>query len=88
MTLSEKAPSQAVILDAMLKVLSNSKEGVHISEIESQVAELLSLSKSQLEQMHKGRRTMLGYKLAWARSAAKKQGLIESPTHSVWKLSN
>ena len=88
MTLSENLPSQAIILDAMLKVLRDSKDGMHIKNIESEVANLLSLSESQLALMHKGKRTMLGYKLAWARTAAKKQGLIESPMHSVWKVSN
>jgi hypothetical protein len=41
-----------------------------------------------MELMHKGKRTMLGYKLAWARTAARKEGLIESPRSSVWKRIN
>jgi len=81
-------PSQALVLEAMLEALKQSKEGLHIRDIESEVAKRLSLSKPQREIMHKGKRTLLGYKLAWARTAAKKQGLIESPKNSIWKITN
>jgi len=81
-------PSQALVLEAMLEALKQSKEGLHIRDIESEVAKRLSLSKPQREIIHKGKRTLLGYKLAWARTAAKKQGLIESPKNSIWKITN
>ena len=86
MTSEVKLPSQSSIFEAMLIVLRTSKQGLHISEIEKKVAEHLSLSESQKSLNHKGKRTMLGYKLAWARTAAKKQGLIESPKSSVWRI--
>ena len=86
MSQHESFPSQALIKEAMLELLKNSKNGMHIKEIESGVADRLSLSKLQIEVMHKGKRTLLGYKLAWARTAAKKDGLIESTGRSVWKL--
>ena len=88
MNLSERLPSQAVIIEAMLNALKENKEGMHIIEIETEVAKLLSLTKSQMEIVHKGKRTLLGYKLAWARTSAKKQGLIESPKNSVWRVIN
>jgi restriction endonuclease Mrr len=86
MTPSDALPSQLLIKAAMLEVLKESKGGLHIRDIEEAVATRLSLTKSQRELMHKGKRTLLGYKLAWARTAAKKEGLIESPRSSVWKI--
>ena len=88
MSKSEALPSQSLIKEAMLALLKESKDGLHIKDIESGVAERLSLSKYQMEMIHKGKRTILGYKLAWARTAAKKESLIESPRSSVWKLVN
>jgi hypothetical protein len=88
MTEFENLPSQELIKEAMLGLLKESIDGMHIEEIESGVAKRLSLTRVQMEIIHKGKRTMLGYKLAWARSAAKKEGLIESPSRSVWKLMN
>jgi hypothetical protein len=85
MSHDEKLPSQSLILDAMLIVLRKSQRGLHIRDIEVAVAEYLSLTRPQMELMHKGKRTLLGYKLAWARTAAKKRGLIESPQSSIWK---
>ena len=88
MTQPETLPSQVLIKEAMLDLLKGSINGLHIKDIESGVAKRLSLSKPQIEIMHKGKRTMLGYKLAWARSAAKKEGLIESTRSSFWRLVN
>ena len=88
MTQPETLPSQVLIKEAMLDLLKGSINGLHIKDIESGVAKRLSLSKPQIEIMHKGKRTMLGYKLAWARSAAKKEGLIESTRSSFWKIVN
>ena len=88
MTKPEALPSQVLIKEAMLDLLKGSTDGLHIKDIESGVAKRLSLSKHQMEIMHKGNRTMLGYKLAWARSAAKKEGLIESTRSSYWRLVN
>lgn len=84
----EGLPPQALIRKALLEVLKQSTSALHILEIETAVAQHLNLSKSQIEIMHKGNRTMLGYKLAWARTAAKKQGLIESPRGAYWKIKN
>jgi len=88
MTHADSLPSQALIKAAMLEILKESQDGLHIKDIEIAVAKRLSLTKSQMELMHKGKRTMIGYKLAWARTASKKEGLIESPRSSVWKHVN
>ena len=88
MTQVVRLPSQSVIKESMLELLKEATNGLHIKEIESGVAERLSLTKSQMELMHKGNRTMLGYRLAWARTSAKKEGLIEAPQSSVWKSVN
>ena len=79
-------PSQSELTTAMLEILSNAPDGLHVEEIEKAVAKKLALTDAQKNLMHKGNRTMLGYKLAWARSSARKTGLIDSVKHSVWKI--
>jgi len=85
---AENLPSQALIKEALLAILKESAEGLHINDIESAVAKRLLLTQSQVALIHAGKRTMLGYKLAWARTSAKKEGLVISPRYSVWKIVN
>jgi Mrr N-terminal domain len=81
-----KLPPQNQIVDAMLSTLKGKAKGLHVKDIESEVSKTLNLNQEQIKLMHKGKRTMLGYKLAWARTKCKKDGLIISVAPSVWKL--
>lgn len=55
------------------------------SEIERGVADLLQLDPELRTRVHSGNRTSLGYKLAWARTRAKKSGLLERIGPSLWR---
>ena len=86
MNAEAQLPKQSEINEALTSILSMNKQGLHIREIESQVATLLNLSDVQRRIPHQGKRTMLGYKLAWARTKLKKDGRLELVKPSVWRL--
>lgn len=46
----------------------------------------LNLNREQTSAVRSGRRTELEYRLAWARTAARKSGLIERSGPSSWTL--
>lgn len=46
----------------------------------------LGLTQEQLTLMHSGTRSEFEYRLAWARTKAKNQGLIFSPERKKWKI--
>lgn len=57
-----------------------------ISEIEDKVAEIMGLTEEEVNEIHKGNRTKLGYRLAWARYYLKRYGLLENSSMGVWAL--
>lgn len=59
-----------------------------ISEIEDAVVELLKLSDADVKQLHNGNRTLLSYRLAWARYYLKLSGLVENSARGVWALTS
>ena len=71
----------AVIL--ALKTLGGAGEN---QQILRQVIADLKLTESQINQIHSGTRTELEYRLAWARTNAKKKGLITSNGRNNWSL--
>jgi restriction endonuclease Mrr len=84
--MTELMPSQKLLTETMLAVLKQEKQGLHISEIELRVANHLKLEPAQKSQIQKGTRTVIGYKLAWARTKLKKEGKLESVSPSVWRI--
>ena len=50
------------------------------------VIQHLELTSDEVAQIHSGKRTKLEYKLSWARTIAKQNGLISSACPSRWKL--
>lgn len=55
-------------------------------EIEQRVAENLKLTDNEVNEIHIGNRTKLGYRSAWARNYLKRYGLIENSQRGVWSL--
>lgn len=72
------------VLDALKKLGGSGS----ISEIEDLVVELLKLSDADVKQLHSGSRTMLSYRLAWARYYLKRYGLLENSARGVWSLTS
>ena len=74
-----------VVYNALLQFMSDSK--THLTrDIEKGVADLMQLDEKTRTSTHAGNRTKLGYKLAWARTRAKKAGLIERVGPSLWRM--
>ena len=59
-----------------------------VSEIEDSVISILDLSKEKINDIHKGSRTKLSYRLAWARNYLKKYGYIENSERGIWSLTH
>lgn len=59
-----------------------------VAEIEEKVADLLGLSESEVNEIHIGNRTKLGYRLAWARNYLKRFGVLENSSRGVWALTS
>jgi restriction system protein len=57
-------------------------------EIEQKVAEILNLTDDEVNEIHIGNRTKLGYRSAWARNYLKRYGLIENSQRGVWSLTH
>lgn len=58
------------------------------SEIEEKIAEILELSDEEVEDIHRGNRTKLTYRTAWAKNYLKRFGLIENSSRAVWALTS
>lgn len=56
------------------------------SEIDDKVAEILCLSEEQVNEIHRGNRTKLSYRLAWTRNYLKRYGVLENSSRGVWSL--
>src|SRR3989344_1243849 len=68
-------------------------QGIHrlggsatVAETEEKVAEILKLSDKEINEIHKGNRTKLSYRLAWARNYLKRYGLLENSSRGIWSL--
>lgn len=57
-----------------------------VTEQEDAVASLLKLSEKDVSEIHRGTRTKLAYRLAWARHYLKHFGIIENSARGVWSL--
>lgn len=57
-----------------------------VTEQESKVAELLNLSDAEAGEIHRGNRTKLSYRLAWARNYLKRAGFLDNSARGVWAL--
>ena len=59
----------------------------HNQEIEDQVRRILNLPEEITEELRPdGRQTVLDYRIAWARTHLKAQGLLENPQRAMWAL--
>lgn len=59
-----------------------------ISEIEDEVSDILQLSEEEINAIHRGSRTKLNYRLAWARNYLKRGQYIENSSRGVWSLTD
>lgn len=72
------------VIEALIKLEGSG----NIEEINEKVYEIMKLSDDVLNIMHDNSRTKIEYRLAWARSILKMQGLLENSSRSIWALKN
>ena len=84
--MSAQLPKSDALLKAVISCLKSNSGAVHIDAIEKYVRQNLKISDEAASVIRKGKRTELAYKLAWARSKAKSEGLIKSQKYSYWEL--
>lgn len=79
-------PKYDGLFNPLLKALHQLGGSASVQEMEEKVAELLSLSEKDINEIHRGSTTKLSYRLAWARNYLKRYGLLENSSRGVWSL--
>lgn len=79
-------PKYDGLFNPLLNAMRQLGGSASVSEQEDKVAELLKLSDSEVAEIHRGNRTRLSYRLAWARTYLKRAGLLENSARGVWAL--
>jgi len=74
------------LFNPLIQALNNLGGSASIEELENEVSKILKLTDDQVNEIHKGSRTKLSYRLAWARTYLKKYGLIDNSARGVWTL--
>lgn len=71
----------------MVEALKDLGGSAHFKEIENAVAKKLNLSPEAIKQVRSGKRTEFAYRLSWARTKCKAEGLITNSGGGRWSLS-
>lgn len=80
-------PTYDELFNPLIKALQNLGGSASIPEQEEEVAKLLMLTDKEIAEIHRGNRTKLSYRLAWARNYLKRYGILENSKRGVWSLS-
>jgi restriction system protein len=79
-------PTYDGLFNPLLRAMRELGGSASIAEQEDKVAELLNLSEQEASEIHRGNRSKLSYRLAWARNYLKRAGLLENSARGVWAL--
>lgn len=79
-------PKYDELMNPALSALHRLGGSASVGELEDEVAGILNLTDKQVNEIHRGNRTKLGYRLAWARNYLKRYGLIDNSVRGVWTL--
>ena len=79
-------PTYDKLFNPVLTAMKNLGNSARNDEIEEEVAKILNLTESDINDIHRGNTTKLAYRLAWARNYLKRYGLIASSSRGVWYL--
>lgn len=79
-------PKYDELLEPLLKAMHQLGGSASVTEQEDAVAAILQLTEREIAEIHRGNRTKLSYRLAWARHYLKHFGLLENSARGVWSL--
>jgi len=79
-------PKYDELINPLLQAMNQLGGSASVSEQEDAVALILKLTEKDIAEIHRGSRTKLSYRLAWARNYLKRFGLLENSARGVWTL--
>src|SRR5437763_466953 len=79
-------PTYDGLFNPLLRAMRELGGSASVAEQEDKVVQLLKLSEDEASEIHRGNRTKLSYRLAWARNYLKRVGLLENSARGVWAL--
>jgi restriction system protein len=79
-------PTYDGLFNPLLRAILELGGSASVAEQEDKVVQLLKLSEEEASEIHRGNRTKLSYRLAWARNYLKRAGLLENSARGVWAL--
>src|ERR1700722_20396451 len=79
-------PTYDNLFSPLIVALHRLGDSGSVSEIETEVADILNLTDKEINEVHRGNRTKLSYRLAWARTYLKAYGLLENSSRGIWAL--
>jgi restriction system protein len=79
-------PTYDNLFNPLLRAMRELGGSASVAEQEDKVAAILKLSDAEISEIHRGNRTKLNYRLAWARNYLKRVGLLENSSRGVWAL--
>src|SRR5437588_7118004 len=79
-------PTYDGLFNPLLRAIRELGGSASVAEQEDKVAQRLNLSEQEASEIHRGNRSKLSYRLAWARNYLKRAGLLENSARGVWAL--
>jgi restriction system protein len=81
-------PQYDKLFDHVLQALKRLGGSASIAELGEEVIKNLNLTPEEIGQPHDERRTVLEYRLAWARTYLKAYGLLDNSARGIWVLTS
>lgn len=79
-------PKYDDLFNPLLKAMHKLGGSASVSEQEDEVAAILKLSDLDVAEIHRGSRTKVSYRLAWARNWLKHYGVLDNSARGIWAL--
>jgi hypothetical protein len=79
-------PKYDELFNPLLKALHDLGGSSSLKKVEDQVAAIVKLTPEEINEIHRGNRTKLEYRLAWSSNYLKRYGLIDKSKRGIWSL--
>jgi len=79
-------PTSLELTKATLEVLINSGGSCAVNQLDREVTIILNLSDELKGKMKSGNRSEIQYRLAWTRTKAKQNGLLQRESPRFWSI--
>lgn len=81
-------PKYDDLFNPLLQAVRNLGGSASVAEQEDEVATILKLTEAEVSEIHRGNRTKLSYRLAWARNYLKRYGALDNSSRGVWAFTS